>query len=128
VLRDAIEIGEYLVIKPPESMAYMNKPYVFRSEQELQELVANIKTKNLDDLYNKVKSIWKKYVDADDFHIAICTADTIFTYFQDKIGLTHYLFFVGGNDSGKTNNLWVLHFLAYRNMIYDLRVTIKNTE
>jgi hypothetical protein len=35
---------------------------------------------------------------------------------QDKIGLTHYLFFVGGNNSGKSNNLTVLHFLAYRNM------------
>jgi len=40
---------------------------------------------------------WKKYVDADDFHISICAADTIFTYFQDKIGLTHYLFFVWVN-------------------------------
>jgi predicted ATPase len=48
--------------------------------------------------------------------ISLSTADTIFTYFQDKIGLTHYLFFVGGNNSGKSNNLTVLSFLAYRNM------------
>jgi hypothetical protein len=54
-------------------------------------------------------------VDADDFHISICAADTLFTYYQDKIGLTHYLFFVGNNSSGKSNNLTVLHFLAYRN-------------
>ena len=68
-------------------------------------------------MYRKVKSIWEKYIDADDFHISICAADTIFTYSQDKIGLTHYLFFVGGNGSGKSNNLTVLHFLAYRNMM-----------
>jgi hypothetical protein len=42
---------------------------------------------------------------------------TIFTYFQDKIGLAHYLFFVGDNSSGKSNNLTVLHFVAYRNMM-----------
>ena len=90
---------------------------MFKSEQEFQELVANVKTKDLDALYKKVKSIWTKYVHADDFHISICAADTMFTYFQDKIGLTHYLFFVGGNSSGKSNNLTVLHFLAYRNMM-----------
>jgi hypothetical protein len=62
-------------------------------------------------LYRTVKSIIKKYVDADDFHISICAADTIFTYFQDN------LFFVGGNNSGKSNNITVLHFLTYRNMM-----------
>ena len=56
------------------------------------------------------------YPDADNFHITICAADTIFTYFQDKIGLTHYLFFVGNNGSGKSNNLKVFNLLAYRNM------------
>jgi hypothetical protein len=63
----------------------------------------------------KVKALWSKYIDADDFHISICAADIIFTYYQDKMGLTHYLFFVGGNDSGKSNNLFVLKYLAYRN-------------
>lgn len=70
----------------------------------------------LDSLYRQVKSIWKKYVDADDFHLSICAADTIFSYFQDKIGLTHYLFFVGNPASGKSNNLTVFQHLAYRNM------------
>ena len=65
----------------------------------------------------KVKSIWKKYIDADDFHISICTADTIFSYLQDRIGLTHYLFFIGNNGSGKSNNLVIFHYLGYRNMM-----------
>jgi hypothetical protein len=47
----------------------------------------------------------------------ICAADTIFTYFQDIIGLTRYLFFVGNNGSGKSNNLKVFNLLAYRNML-----------
>jgi hypothetical protein len=116
-LQDAIEIVEdNTVIKSPETMSYISKPYTFKSQQEFEGLVENVKTKNLDILYKKVKSIWQKYIDADDFHISLCAADTVFTYFQDKIGLTHYLFFVGGNDSGKSNNLTVFQFLGYRNM------------
>ena len=85
-------------------------------KRSLNKVVDNARNKSLETYYIKGKSIWKKYIDADDFHISICAADTIFTYFQDKIGLTHYLFFVGGPDSGKSNNLTVLNFLAYRNM------------
>jgi hypothetical protein len=116
-LQDSIQVDENTILRPLELTSYINKPYIFKSEQEFFELVENTRNKNLDSLYRKVKSIWEKYVDADDFHISICAADTIFTYFQDKIGLTHYLFFVGGNGSGKSNNLTVLHFVAYRNMM-----------
>jgi hypothetical protein len=116
-LQDSIQIDENTVMKPYELGAYVNKPYSFKSEQEFHEFVLKTKNENLDTMYKKVKSIWGKYVDADDFHISICAADTIFTYFQDKIGLTHYLFFVGGNNSGKSNNLVVMHFISYRNMM-----------
>jgi len=116
-LQNSIPIDDKTVLKPFEIAAYVNEPYVFKSEKEFTKLVQNTKEENLDSLYRKVKSIWKKYVDADDFHISICAADTIFTYFQDKIGLTHYLFFVGDNSSGKSNNLTVLHYIAYRNMM-----------
>ena len=116
-LQDSIQLDDTIIIKPLELASYINKPYTFKSGQEFDELVEDTRGKNLDSLYRKVKSTWNKYVDADDFHISICAADTIFTYFQDKIGLTHYLFFLGGNNSGKSNNLTVLHFLAYRNMM-----------
>jgi hypothetical protein len=116
-LQESISIDEKTVLKPFEISAYVNQPYSFKSEQEFFEFVKKAKNENLDSLSRKVKSIWRKYVDADDFHISICAADTIFTYFQDKIGLTHYLFFVGDNSSGKSNNLTVLHYIAYRNMM-----------
>lgn len=101
---------------PLAAESYINKPYSFNSKLEVEEYNKQAKNETLDSLYKKVKSIWKKYVDADDFHISICAADTIFTYLQDKAGMTHYLFFVGGPGSGKSNNLEVFHFLAYRNM------------
>jgi hypothetical protein len=105
------------VLRPFDLNSYVNKPYTFRSQKEFDDYIQRAKDENLDTLYQKVKSIWKKYIDADDFHISLCAADTIFTYYQDVIGMTHYLFFVGDNDSGKSNNLVVLHYLAYRNMM-----------
>jgi hypothetical protein len=111
VLEDA-----HVVYLPLESASYMNRPYSFSSKEQVYEYIDKAKKETLDSLYKKVKGIWKKYIGADDFHISICAADTIFTYYQDKLGLTHYLFFVGGNNSGKSNNLTVFHFLAYRNV------------
>ena len=105
-----------------ESSSHMNQRLIsielisFTSKEEVEQYIANAKNGDLDTLYRKVKPIWKKYIDADDFHISICAADTIFTYFQDIIGLTHYLFFVGNTACGKSNNLSVFNFLAYRNM------------
>ena len=32
-------------------------------------------------------------------------------------GITHYVFFVGGNGTGKTNNLHLFNLLAYRNVL-----------
>ncbi len=104
------------IIKPFISEMYINRPYRFESVSQLQQLIEETKDETLDSLYKLIKSIWAKYIDADNFHITICAADTIFTQFQDKIGLTHYLFFVGNTGSGKSNNLTIFHFLAYRNM------------
>jgi hypothetical protein len=59
----------------------------------------------------------KRFIDADDFHLSLCSSDIIYTYYQDKLGLTHYLFFVGDNTSGKSNNLSLIHILAYRNFM-----------
>jgi hypothetical protein len=101
--------------KPFERNAYLSEPYKFESAQHFKTCVEKARTESRDSLYRKVKSIWLKYIDADDFHISICTADAIFTYYQDKIGPTHYLFFVGSPGCGKSNNLLVLKYLAYRN-------------
>jgi hypothetical protein len=104
------------IICPLNALSYINKPYSFSSDEEVKQYVQKAKGQDLDTLYTVVKSTWKKFVDADDFHISICAADTIFTYYQNVAGMTHYLFFVGGPGSGKSNNLEVFHNLAYRNM------------
>ena len=103
-------------IRPLKALSYINKPYTFNSNEDVKSFIEKAKNETLDSLYRKVKSIWKRYVDADDFHISICAVDTIFTYYQNMAGMTHYLFFVGGPASGKSNNLEIFHLLAYRNM------------
>jgi hypothetical protein len=114
-LEESIPITDKSEYKPLEESAYLNKPYKFESAQEFNSYIDKAKSETLSSLYRKVKGIWSKYIDADDFHISICAADTVFTYYQDKIGLTHYLFFVGPPGSGKSNNLSVFSYLAYRN-------------
>ena len=105
------------VLKAPDLFSYINKPYSFISVSEFEDYIEKARNETLDSLYGKVKPIWAKHIDADDFHISLCAADTIFTYYQDIIGMTHYLFFIGDNDSGKSNNLVVIHYLAYRNLM-----------
>jgi hypothetical protein len=114
-LQESIPIDDASEYKPFEKTAYLSEPYKFKSSQDFEACIEKARGETLDSLYRKCKSIWLRYIDADDFHISICTADTIFTYYQDKIGLTHYLFFVGSPGSGKSNNLLVLKYLAYRN-------------
>ena len=104
-------------LKAPDISSYINKPYSFASLKGFEDCLGNARNETLDSLYRKVKSIWAKYIYVDDFHISLCAAYTIFTYYQDTIGMTHYLFFIGDNDSGKSNNLVVIHILGYRNMM-----------
>ncbi|MGH9982982.1 MAG: hypothetical protein ACRD8W_03400 [Nitrososphaeraceae archaeon] len=113
-LHEGIRLDEKTILKPESTN---NRPYVFKSEKEFTECIQKARNETLDSLYKKVLALWRKYIDANDFHLKICTADTIFSYKQDIIGMTHYLFFVADNDAGKSNNLTMFNLLAYRNMM-----------
>ena len=113
-LQEAVRPDEKTILKP-ESCS--NRPYSFKSKEDFDNYIEKARHETMDSLYRKALSVWSKYIDADDFHLKICAADTIFTYRQDTIGMTHYLFFVADNDAGKSNNLTVFNFLAYRNIM-----------
>jgi hypothetical protein len=89
-------------------------PYVFESTDELDTYLQNARNESLDTLYLKVKSIYKKYVDAEEKYIVLLAADTILSYFQDKFGTMHYNVLVGDNGSGKNSALLVYRYLGYR--------------
>jgi hypothetical protein len=105
-------IDEYY---PPVSD--LSRPYTFASEKVFNETLEAAKHETLDTLFQKVSLQWKKYSCADEFENALCAADTIFTYYQSQFGMTHYLFFVGSPDSGKSNKLHLFNVLAYRNFM-----------
>jgi hypothetical protein len=115
-----------MVLKPLDRISYLSKEYSFQSIDQIDDYIKRAnEEETLDTLYQKVKSILEKYIDADKDHIAICAADTIFTYFQDRLGMTHYLLFVGDNTTGKSNNLRVFQYLGYR-PLFDTSITPAN--
>jgi hypothetical protein len=124
ILHDEIVLPD-MVLKPYNRIMYLNKEYSFNSLEEIEEYIAKARQESFDTLYLKVKDIWSKYIDTDNDHLTICAADTIFTYFQDKLGMTHYLLFVGDNGSGKSNNLKVFQYLGYR-ALFDTSITAAN--
>lgn len=113
-IMDSLSYNEDTRLKPE---LLNNRPYSFKNREEFDSYIQKAENESLDSLFDRTLSIWKKYIDADDLHLKICAADTIFTYFQDRIGMTHYLFFVADNDAGKSNNLMVFNILAYRNLM-----------
>lgn len=123
-LVDKIELEDMDLI-PPNRTNCLSKEYSFTSVEEITNYQSRAKKENLDTLYQKVKNIWKKYLDIDEDSIVLCAADTIFTYFQDRLGLTHYLLFVGDNNSGKSNALRIFENLGYRPM-FDTSITPAN--
>jgi hypothetical protein len=111
---------------PNEKEGYLSKPYEFKNIEELSQYIhyAN-NDETLDSLFEKVKDTAKRYIVGSDTHLTILAADTILTYFQDKLGQVHYLYFYGDNDTGKTANLVFMDRVAYRAM-FDVDITAAN--
>jgi hypothetical protein len=115
VLFDKLETG-HKTFYPYDNLQTHNPiPYVFEPLEELNGYLKNAATnENLDPLYLKVKSVFKKYVDVEEKYIALLAASTILSYYQDKFGTIHYIIIVGDNGSGKNSALLVYRFLGYR--------------
>jgi hypothetical protein len=124
VLSPKISLSDIDLV-PPEKIEYLSKEYSFQSEEEINQFIELAKNETLDSLFCKIKTILKKYIDIDDDFINILAADIIFTYFQDKLGMTHYLLIVGDNNTGKSNILLVFSFLGYRTIL-DVAITPAN--
>ncbi|MGI0043490.1 MAG: hypothetical protein ACRD47_07245 [Nitrososphaeraceae archaeon] len=113
-----IQIDENNIILPLPTNQYASRPYEFDSEKHFKKIERQvISRENLDTLFQRVKTQWNLYIDNGKEHNIMCAGDTVFTYFQDKLGTTHYDFFVGDNGTGKSNNLHMFNILAYRNVL-----------
>ncbi len=115
---EQVPLPDERIVKPLEKSEYLTRPYDFSSEEELEQYVEQARKLTLDDIFDKVSAITKKYIVAyDKFHLDLLCADICYSYFQDKPLLTHYLYFVGDNDSGKSTNLRLIQVLGYRNLM-----------
>jgi hypothetical protein len=109
------EEGNKKVLYAPKKSTYLNEPYTFESIEQINELIQDVKAnETLDTLFTKVKKQWRRYVNQSETFINLCCADCIFTLFQDKLGSTHYLFFLADTEAGKSANLIMLKVLGYR--------------
>jgi hypothetical protein len=101
-------------LRPPEKEEYPYKPYEFESLEELQEIISSALNTSKDELYTKSKSIFRKYVDQDEYVINLLTMDSIWTYFQDLFPATHYVECIGTNDVGKSTIGYTFEYTGYR--------------
>jgi hypothetical protein len=124
LLSSKIELSD-IGIAPPERIEYLSKEYNFASVEEIEYFINLAKTETLDSIFQLVKSFWIKYIDVNEDFINVCAADTIFSYFQDKLGMCHYLLIVGDNNSGKSNILLLFSLVGYR-PLYDTAITPAN--
>ncbi len=69
---------------------------------------------SIDSLYQKAKSIVRKYNDQDEHKLTLLASDIVWSYFQDRFSTTHYIGIVGGNGCGKTTIGDTFAAVAYR--------------
>ena len=104
-----------MVLRPADNLDSQNPlPYIFQSPDELNQYLESARNETFDSLYLKTKTIYRKYVNIEDHLLSILSADTIYSYFQDKFPTLHYNIFVGDNGSGKNSALLVYRHLGYR--------------
>jgi hypothetical protein len=92
-------------------------PYAFRDMEEIKYFIEQAQKETIDSLYFKSKSLWKKFVAADEEQIILLAADSVFSYFQDKFVTTHYVMIIGPPGSGKGAILVSFKYLAYRTIL-----------
>ena len=112
--RSEIEVNGEIFI--PNDAAYTSNPlpYIFDSKEEFEEYIQLARNETFDSLFSKVETEFRKYVKAEEHYYTLLVGNTIWSYFQDKFPVTHYVIIVGDNDSGKNSALLVYRFLGYR--------------
>ncbi len=113
-LLDRIEVANY-IIYPVDTITTHNPiPYSFESEQELKKYLTLARLESFNSLFEKVLLESRKYINNEEHTLVIISADTVYSYFQDRFGTTHYNIFVGDNNSGKNSALIFISILGYR--------------
>jgi hypothetical protein len=102
------------IIKPPYAEGYPSEAYEFADMEEVLSFVKRAKEESIDSLYQRAKTIVKKYNDQDEDKQILLSADIIGSYFQDRFSTTHYDIVIGDNESGKSTVGDTFEAVGYR--------------
>jgi hypothetical protein len=102
------------ILRPPNLEEYPYEPYGFAGAGELADYLKRAKDESIYSLYQKWKSIVKKYNDQDEYKQILITTDLVWSYFQDLFPTTHYTAAIGDNGSGKSSIGDTFEHGAYR--------------
>ncbi|CAD6368610.1 hypothetical protein NMT12_120098 [metagenome] len=82
------------------------------SEKEINNLIH--KDITVESILDQLKQVVDTYIDADSITKCLIQIDLLLTYCQEWISTTHFPFFVGETESGKSTALHLFKILAYR--------------
>ena len=91
--------------------------FEYKNEEDIKQIIEIAKTKSIDDLYKWSKSIWEQVVVGTPEQVSLLTADSIFTFFQDRFATTHYDMAVARVGSGKGAALITFTYQGYRTIL-----------
>ena len=116
ILQEPIIEEATRTLVPPWEEHYPYEPYRFDS-RELNYLLSEVKHETIDTLYEKIKSVIRKYIDVNKETINLLSADVLGSYFQDRFSTVHYIVVVGDNGTGKSAIADVFEALGYRAIV-----------
>lgn len=102
------------ILRSPTVEEYPYEPYEFFDLHEIESYSKRVKGESIDSLFAKARNIWRNYNDQDEYKLTLLAADTVWSYFQDKFGTTHYVDVIGDNGSGKSTVGDTFEAVAYR--------------
>lgn len=114
--KDDIQAVDAETVFTPNDTLYTSNPlpYIFESEPEFRKYFELSRQESFDSLFSKVETEFRKYVKVEEHYYTLLVGNTIWSHFQDKFPVTHYVIIVGDNDSGKNSALLVYRYLGYR--------------
>jgi len=108
--KDTIEYDDVHYI-PLASEEYGYVPYSF-SDEELDELITENTSK--EKILDSLKDFIDESINANENIKHLILGDLFLTYCQERITTTHFLYFVGETESGKSSALHLFKILGYR--------------
>lgn len=102
------------IIKAPRAEEYPSEAYEFADMEEVLTFVKRAKDESIDSLYQRAKTIVKKYNDQDEDKQILIAVDIVGSYFQDRFSTTHYDIVIGDNGSGKSTVGDTFEAVGYR--------------